>query len=174
MKSVSGRSSGIDSQVEHLSSTVAYRIEETKRRFVVELLVRRGEFWDMVCGLRDKYSILSRVELPNDESEMPGMPLLPEDRPRHRPTSCEVLPGLGIGPCWAVHLEVVQDRDKEAAPSRVEHGCQDEGDRQDPDDVEAKRPGTLRGPAEKECRRMPEAPERTQNQARPQANHFIC
>jgi hypothetical protein len=54
---------------------------------VVELFVRRGEFWDMVCGLRDKYSIHPRVELPNDESDMPGMPLLPEDRPRHRPTS---------------------------------------------------------------------------------------
>lgn len=70
-----------------VSSTVAYRIEETKRRLVVELFVRRGEFWDMVCGLRDKYSIHPRVELPNDESDMPGMPLLPEDRPRHRPTS---------------------------------------------------------------------------------------
>ena len=84
MKSVSGRPSGTDSQVEHLSSTAASRIEETKRRFVVELFVRRGEFWDMVCSLRHKYGIRPRVGLPNDES---GMPLLPEDRPRHRPTS---------------------------------------------------------------------------------------
>jgi hypothetical protein len=84
MKSLSGRPSGTDSQVEHLSSTAASRIEDTKRRFVVELFVRRGEFWDMVCGLRHKYGIRPRVGLPNDES---GMPLLPEDRPRHRPTS---------------------------------------------------------------------------------------
>jgi hypothetical protein len=84
MKSVSGGSPNIDSQVEYLSSTGASRIEETKRRLVVELFVRRGEFWDMVCGLRHKYGIHPRVELPNDESDMPGMPLLPEDRPRHR------------------------------------------------------------------------------------------
>ena len=87
MKSVSGGSPSINSEVEHLSSTIASRIEETKRRLVVELFIRRGKFWDMVCGLRHKYGIHPRVELPNDESGMPGMLLLPEDRPRHRPIS---------------------------------------------------------------------------------------
>src|SRR5215217_8800155 len=87
MKSVSGGSSGIDSQVEHLSTTATSRIEETKRRLVVELFVRRGDFWDMVCGLRHKYGIHPRVGLPHDESTMP---LLPEDGPRHHPTSSVV------------------------------------------------------------------------------------
>jgi len=87
MKNVSGEPSSIDTQVEHLSSTIASRIEETKRRLVVELYIRRGEFWDMVCGMRHKYDIDPRVELPHDESGMPSMPLLPEDRPRHGPIS---------------------------------------------------------------------------------------
>src|SRR5215217_729534 len=84
MKSVSGGSPSIDSQVEHLSSAVASRIEETKRRLVVELFVRRGKFWDMVCGLRHKHGIHSSVGLPDDDS---GMPLLPQNRPQYRRTS---------------------------------------------------------------------------------------
>ena len=84
MKSVPDESSGIDSQGEHLSSAAAFRIEETKRKLVVELFVRRGSFWDMVCGLRHKHGIDPRVGLPDDES---GTPLLPEDRPQYRQTS---------------------------------------------------------------------------------------
>ena len=67
-----------------------------------------------------------------------------------------VLPGLGVGPRRAVHLEVEQGRDEDAAPRRVEHGCQDDRERQHPDDVGAERPGALRGAAEQEGRQVPE------------------
>ena len=42
----------------------------------------------------------------------------------------ERVPGLGIRPCRAVHLEVEQGRDEEAAPCCVEHGGQNDCDRQ--------------------------------------------
>ena len=84
MKSVPGESLGIDPQGEYLSSAAASRIEETKRKLVVELFLRRGPFWDMVCHLRHKHGIDPRVGLPDDET---ATPLLPEGRPQYRQTS---------------------------------------------------------------------------------------
>ncbi len=80
----------------------------------------------------------------------------------------EAVPGPGVGPGGAVHLEMVQCGNEEAALCGVEHGSQDHCDRQYACKVGTEGPGALGASAEKECRQMPQAPDPAQDQAGPE------
>jgi hypothetical protein len=69
-------------QTEHLTSSTAALVEETKRRLVSELYLRRGTFWELVRACRMDRGVNPVIGIP-PPPESPGVVLWPENKPEH-------------------------------------------------------------------------------------------
>ena len=67
-------------QPEHLTSSTAALVEETKRRLVCELYLRRGTFWELVRACRTDRGLNPVIGVPPTTDELV---LWPENKPEH-------------------------------------------------------------------------------------------
>ena len=68
-------------QTEHLASSTVALVEETKRRLVCELYLRRGTFWELVRACRMDRGVNPVIGIPPPEPF--DLVLWPEDKPEH-------------------------------------------------------------------------------------------
>jgi hypothetical protein len=72
-------------QTEYLTSSTAALVEDTKRRLVCELYLRRGTFWELVHACRMDRGIDPVIAIPPPETF--GLVLWPENKPEHSYTA---------------------------------------------------------------------------------------